>query len=78
MKPQHATCDHASASDTGSRESRCVCGSLLARITAEGVELKCRRCKRIVVVPWSQSDDDEAQHRPREPRGVARGPRLSQ
>jgi hypothetical protein len=30
---------------------RCDCGSLLARLVASGVELKCRRCKRIVVVP---------------------------
>jgi len=30
---------------------RCCCGSLLARIVAEGVELKCRRCKRQIVVP---------------------------
>jgi hypothetical protein len=48
--------DHAPGGDgpaTGSgRESRCVCGSLLARITARGVELKCRRCKRIVLVRW--------------------------
>jgi len=29
---------------------RCCCGSLLARVVAEGVELKCRRCKRQVVV----------------------------
>ena len=31
---------------------RCSCGSLLARVVAEGVELKCRRCKRQVVVPF--------------------------
>jgi phage FluMu protein Com len=30
---------------------RCGCGNLLARIVAEGVEIKCRRCKRHVVVP---------------------------
>jgi hypothetical protein len=30
---------------------RCSCGSLLARLVAAGVELKCRRCKRIVVLP---------------------------
>jgi hypothetical protein len=30
---------------------RCGCGSLLARRVAEGVELKCRRCKRTVVLP---------------------------
>lgn len=30
---------------------RCHCGSLLARLVPEGVELKCRRCKRQVVIP---------------------------
>jgi hypothetical protein len=32
-------------------EARCVCGGLVARLVAEGVELKCRRCRRILVVP---------------------------
>jgi len=32
---------------------RCSCGSLLARVVADGVELKCRRCKRQVVVPFA-------------------------
>lgn len=40
-------------SAAASAEHRCVCGSLLARLRPEGVELKCRRCKRVVVVPWS-------------------------
>jgi len=30
---------------------RCCCGSLLARVVEDGVELKCRRCKRHVIVP---------------------------
>jgi len=30
---------------------RCECGSLMARVTKAGIELKCRRCKRVVVVP---------------------------
>jgi phage FluMu protein Com len=30
---------------------RCLCGSLLARLVPEGVELKCRRCKRQIVIP---------------------------
>lgn len=33
------------------REVRCTCGSLMARVTVAGIELKCRRCKRVVVVP---------------------------
>lgn len=32
-------------------ECRCDCGSLLARLSAVGIELKCRRCKRVVVLP---------------------------
>ncbi|HEY8516761.1 MAG TPA: hypothetical protein VIS07_14730 [Candidatus Binatia bacterium] len=35
------------------RDARCACGNLLAKLTAGGVELKCRRCKRIVLVPWT-------------------------
>ena len=30
---------------------RCCCGSLLARLVPAGVELKCRRCKRQIIVP---------------------------
>jgi len=30
---------------------RCSCGNLLARLVVGGVELKCRRCKRTVVLP---------------------------
>ena len=32
-------------------EVRCACGSLLARWTPQGLELKCRRCKRTLIVP---------------------------
>ncbi|WP_254623894.1 MULTISPECIES: hypothetical protein [unclassified Myxococcus] len=35
----------------GADELRCLCGSLLARLVPEGVELKCRRCHRTRVVP---------------------------
>lgn len=34
----------------GASDCRCVCGSLIARVVADGVELKCRRCKRTLVV----------------------------
>jgi hypothetical protein len=51
----------ADASSSSGREEgqeqgaahRCSCGSLLARLVAGGVELKCRRCKRIVLLPFS-------------------------
>lgn len=41
------------SSDDGSGGDllRCLCGSLLARRVPEGIELKCRRCKRTLVVP---------------------------
>lgn len=32
-------------------ECRCTCGSLLARLVEGGVELKCRRCKRTLLLP---------------------------
>ena len=37
-----------------SHEHRCLCGSLLARITPEGIELKCRKCKRLQIIPHSR------------------------
>jgi hypothetical protein len=36
---------------------RCACGSLLARRVPGGVELKCRRCKRTVVIPLDSDDE---------------------
>jgi phage FluMu protein Com len=39
------------------REVRCGCGSLVARRTAGGIEIKCRRCKRIVLVVPEAVDD---------------------
>jgi len=32
-------------------DCRCLCGSLLARLVPGGVELRCRRCKRTLLVP---------------------------
>jgi phage FluMu protein Com len=37
-----------------SEDYRCLCGSLMAKITPLGVEIKCRKCKRIQVIPNSQ------------------------
>jgi len=39
------------ASPTG--ETRCECGQLIAKVRGEGLELKCKRCKRIIVIPFS-------------------------
>jgi hypothetical protein len=35
------------------RQCRCTCGSLLARLVGGSVELKCRRCKRTLLLPVS-------------------------
>lgn len=49
----------SSAGTDESQEVRCCCGSLLAKLVEGGVELKCRRCKRIVVVPFEPDDAGE-------------------
>ena len=33
------------------RDERCECGNLLCKISSETVEIKCRRCKRIHIIP---------------------------
>ena len=33
-------------------EERCTCGNLVAVRCEEGVEILCRRCKRIHRIPW--------------------------
>jgi hypothetical protein len=55
MRPKEArsvsVCGISSGHSAGGDSMRCDCGSLLARLVPAGVELKCRRCKRIVVLP---------------------------
>jgi phage FluMu protein Com len=34
-------------------ETRCECGQLIAKVVEGGLELKCKRCKRIVLIPFS-------------------------
>jgi phage FluMu protein Com len=34
---------------------RCGCGSLMAKVTPSGIEIKCRKCKRIQIIPYFQS-----------------------
>jgi phage FluMu protein Com len=38
---------------TGCRETRCECGQLIAKVRGQGLELKCKRCKRIIVIPFT-------------------------
>ncbi len=42
------------SSDHGSgHELRCECGSLVAKVVCDGLELKCRRCKRFALIRWA-------------------------
>lgn len=38
-------------SATPLQDERCECGNLLCKVSRETVEIKCRRCKRIHVIP---------------------------
>lgn len=31
-------------------QCRCSCGSMLARVVADGLELKCRKCKSLILI----------------------------
>jgi hypothetical protein len=33
-------------------EMRCMCGHLIAKWRKIGIELKCKRCKHLVVIPF--------------------------
>jgi phage FluMu protein Com len=35
------------------REARCECGQLIAKMQMDGIQLKCKRCKRFVVIPFT-------------------------
>jgi phage FluMu protein Com len=35
------------------QETRCECGQLIAKVCGRGLELKCKRCKRIVIIPFT-------------------------
>lgn len=34
------------------RDIRCLCGQLIARWHPNGVRIKCKRCRRVVYVPF--------------------------
>jgi phage FluMu protein Com len=39
------------AEESGLRDERCECGNLICKISPQTIEIKCRRCKRIHVIP---------------------------
>jgi phage FluMu protein Com len=38
-------------------QCRCACGSMLARVVADGIELKCRKCKSLVLITHDELVD---------------------
>ena len=40
-------------------EARCECGQLVAKLGIGGIELKCKRCKRLVSIPFSSLSTSE-------------------
>lgn len=43
----------SSESTVEASETRCECGQLIAKVRDQRLELKCKRCKRIVIIPFS-------------------------
>jgi phage FluMu protein Com len=39
--------------DAADQEARCECGQLIAKLQQDGIELKCKRCKRIVTISFA-------------------------
>jgi len=51
MSALQPTLPEPARAEPGGDDCRCLCGSLLARLVEGGVELKCRRCKRTMLIP---------------------------
>lgn len=55
----HTVAPHPEPGEAAPHECRCGCGSLLARLRPDGVELKCRRCKRVVTLTFAELSTGE-------------------
>ena len=40
-------------------EERCLCGNLLAKVSPDGIEILCRRCKRVHRIPWPEERKED-------------------
>lgn len=49
LHPAASTPGAASMTPHGD-QCRCSCGAMLARVVREGLELKCRKCKSVVII----------------------------
>ncbi|MEW6246196.1 MAG: hypothetical protein AB1555_05725 [Nitrospirota bacterium] len=46
-----ASSESEEAEERSSDDIRCECGRLLARWCATGIEIKCKRCRRVRTIP---------------------------
>jgi phage FluMu protein Com len=51
--------ERSGAHPAGIQEVRCGCGCLVAKLGRSGIELKCRRCKRLALIPFDGIKDGE-------------------
>ena len=59
-----------------SRKLLCLCGKHHGTFTAEGLGIKCRRCKETTIVPYRISDLEQAKAFVQRRRGKGRGPSV--
>jgi phage FluMu protein Com len=62
MKHNHQN-SVATESKSSQSEARCECGQLVAKLGVGGIELKCKRCKRLVSIPFSSLSNSEVTFR---------------
>ena len=41
-------------------DCRCACGKLMARLTVQGFEVQCRRCKLLHIIPFPTEETNAA------------------
>ena len=63
-------------SEEESRKLLCPCGKHHGTFTAEGLGIKCRRCKETTVVPYRIRDLEQAKAFLQRRRGKGRGPSV--
>jgi hypothetical protein len=59
-KLNHPRGTTAPVANSYSPEARCHCGQLVAKVSDNGIELKCKRCKRLILLPFSDLNSGKA------------------
>lgn len=56
--------DSQHQSQPNDRDVRCLCGQLIARRTHNGVEIKCKRCRRVILILFKTIAGNAPPHLP--------------